>query len=243
MHVFRPARSNGGAIVIMAGGAYWLVSVMNEGAGIAPRFTQHGYTVFVLTYRLPGEGWSARQDVPLQDAQRAIRLIKSRAKEFRLDPRRIAALGFSAGGHLAATLATDHASRVYSDVDATDALDARPFAAGLIYPVITMREPWTHELTRRLLLGDQPSSAEVDRRSPELHVSESTPPLFLCHALDDSAVPVDNSLLMIDAMRRAGRPVEGHLLQEGGHAFVAGHPGTASALWTEAFRAWLDRIG
>jgi acetyl esterase/lipase len=227
----------------MAGGAYWLVSVMNEGAEIAPRFTRHGYTVFVLTYRLPGEGWAAREDVPLQDAQRAFRLIRSRAREFRLDPDRIAALGFSAGGHLAATLATDHSSRVYSGVDSVDALDARPFATGLIYPVITMRDPWTHDLTRRLLLGDQPSPVQVDRRSAELHVSDSTSPIFLCHALDDPTVPVDNSLRMLDAMRAARRPVEVHLLQEGGHAFAAGRPGTASALWTEVFRAWLDRIG
>lgn len=241
LRVFRPARSNGRAILVMPGGAYWFVSIVNEGAELAPRLTSRGYTVFVLTYRLPGEGWAARADVPLQDAQRALRLIRARAREYGLDAHRVAALGFSAGGHLAATLATRHAERVYAAQDAVDELDARPVATGLIYPVISLRDPWTHALSRQLLLGENPSREQIDRRSAELLIDADTSPLFLCHALDDTAVPADNTLMAMTAMREAGRPVEAHLLQQGGHAFGVGRPGTPSAYWIEQFCAWLDR--
>ena len=242
MQVFRPRRSNGIAVLVMPGGAYWFVSVVNEGAELAPRLTALGYTVFVLTYRLPGEGWASRAEVPLQDAQRAMRLIRSRAAEFRIDPARVAALGFSAGGHLAATLATRFDEPAYAAMDAADALDARPFAAALIYPVVTLRDPWTHEMSRRLLLGENPTAAAIDRRSAELQVSGKTPPLLLVHAMDDAAVAVENSLQLLHAVREAGRPVEAHLLQEGGHAFGIGRAGTPSALWIELFSAWLKRL-
>ena len=242
LHVFRPARPNGRSMLVMPGGAYWFVSVVNEGAELAPLLTRLGWTVFVLTYRLPGEGWAARSDVPLQDAQRAMRIIRAHAGEYGIDPAKVAALGFSAGGHLAATLATRHAERVYAPVDAADTQDPRPFAAGLIYPVITLRDPWTHELSRRLLLGENPSQADIDRRSAELHVDAGTPPLFVVHAFDDAAVPVDNSLRMVEAMRKARRPVEAHLLQEGGHAFGIGRPGTPSAHWIEMLTAWMERV-
>ncbi|MEP7311359.1 MAG: alpha/beta hydrolase [Pseudomonadota bacterium] len=239
LQVFRPQRPNGTAVIAMPGGAYWFVSIANEGADLAPRLTALGITVFVLTYRLPGEGWDARANVPLQDAQRAVRLVRSRAAEFRIDPAKVTVLGFSAGGHLAATLATGYAQRTYDPVDAADREDPRPSAAGLIYPVVTMREPLTHGLSRRLLLGDAPSPADVDLRSAELQVSGNTPPLFLVHAMDDAAVPVENSIQLMQSMRAARRPVEAHLLQNGGHAFGVGRPGTPSAQWIELFSAWL----
>jgi acetyl esterase/lipase len=242
LHVFRPERPNGRAILAIPGGAYWFVSIVNEGADLAPRLNERGYTVFVLTYRLPGEGWAARADVPLQDAQRAMRVIRSRAREFGLDARQVSVIGFSAGGHLAATLATRHADVTYAPVDAVDALDARPQAAALVYPVVTLRDPLTHALSRRLLLGDAPSPVDVDRRSAERHVDAATPPLFLVHAIDDTAVPAENSLQMMQAMRSAARPVELHLLQEGGHAFGVGRPGTPSAQWIDLLCAWLDRL-
>jgi acetyl esterase/lipase len=243
LRVFRPERPNGLAVLAIPGGAYWFVSFVNEGADVAANLTRRGFTVFVLVYRLPGEGWASRADVPLQDAQRAIRLIRARASDYRVDPRRVFAVGFSAGGHLAATLATAHAERVYAPVDATDALDARPLAAALIYPVITLQDPWTHELSRRLLLGDQPTRAQIDARSADLHVGATTPPLFLVHAVDDAAVPVENSLRMMAATRAARRPVEAHFLQEGGHAFGVGRAGTPSAQWIDLMAAWVERLG
>ena len=136
---------------------------------------------------------------------------------------------------------TRHGERVYAPRDAFDSLDARPWATGLIYPVISLRDPLTHALSRQLLLGDSPTTAQIDRRSAELHVDASTTPAFLCHALDDTAVPVENSLRMLASMREAQRPVEAHLLQEGGHAFGVGRPGTPSAQWIDLYCAWLDR--
>jgi acetyl esterase/lipase len=241
LRVFRPERPNGHALLVIPGGAYWFVSAANEGAELAPRMTARGVTVFVLTYRLPGEGWQNRADVPLQDAQRAMRVIRSQASQYGVDPNKVSALGFSAGGHLTATLATQHAETTYKAVDAADQLSARPFAAGLVYPVITMEKPWTHEQSRGLLLGDNPAESEVARRSAEKHVDASTPPVFTVHAMDDAAVPVENSLRMVDALRAAKRPVEAHLIQEGGHAFGVGYPNTASAHWIDLFSTWLAR--
>jgi acetyl esterase/lipase len=242
LHVFRPARPTGQALLVLPGGAYWFVSAANEGVALAERMTELGVTVFVLTYRLPGEGWKSRSDVPLQDAQRAMRVIRARAKQFGIDADSVSVVGFSAGGHLAATLAVQHAERAYEPVDDIDRLSARPFACGLIYPVITMMSPWTHDLSRKLLLGEPTMDADIRRRSAELHVNADTPPTFLVHAMDDDAVPVENSLRMMEALRAAGRPVEAHLLQEGGHAFGTGYPGTPSARWVELFDEWLKRL-
>jgi acetyl esterase/lipase len=242
LHVFRPTRPDGRALLVIPGGAYRFVSVANEGAAVAARLGPQGITIFVLTYRLPGEGWMKRADVPLQDAQRAIRLIRAHAKGYGIAPDTVSVLGFSAGGHLAATLATQHAEETYTALDDVDQLSPRPFAAALIYPVVTMVSPWTHELSRSLLLGPDATEAAIRRRSAELHVDSATPPVFAVHAIDDPAVPVENTLSLVTAMRSARRPVEAHLLQEGGHAFGVGWPNTPSALWPDLFDLWLNRL-
>jgi acetyl esterase/lipase len=242
LHVFQSARPSGRALLVVPGGAYQFVSVVNEGVAVAERFNSVGVTVFVLTYRLPNEGWAARADVPLQDAQRAVRVIRSQASRFGIDTATLGVLGFSAGGHLAATLATQHALATYAPVDPADRLSPRPFAVGLVYPVVTMQAPWTHQLSRQLLLGTSPSDADIERRSAELHVGTATPPVFLVHALDDDAVPAENSLRMLAAMRAAKRPIEAHLLQEGGHAFGTGYPDTPAAQWIELFQSWWTRL-
>lgn len=241
LRVFRPARPNGRALLAMPGGAYIFVSIDNEGAELAEAMTARGYTVFVLVYRLPGEGWVDRADVPLQDAQRAMRLIRARAGDFGYDPGRIAAIGFSAGGHLAASLATDFAQPLFAPRDAVDRLDARPFVTGLIYPVISMRAPITHADSALRLLGPAPGEALVARRSPAAHVGPGTPPVFLTHALDDPAVPPENSFEMLQALRVAGRPVEAHFFEEGGHGFGLGDPALPAHRWLDLFAAFVDR--
>jgi len=241
IRVFRPARPSGRALLVVPGGAYSFVSIANEGLDVAARMTPSGVTVFVLTYRLPGNGWKNRSDVPLQDAQRAMRVIRANAARFAIDPKGVSVVGFSAGGHLAATLATQHSEPTYARVDSIDDLSARPFAAGLVYPVITMEMPVTHELSRKSLLGESPDVADIVRRSAERHVDPDTPPSFIVHAFDDAAVPVENSLRYLNAMREAKRPVEAHLLQEGGHAFGVGWPRTPSESWPALFLTWLDR--
>jgi acetyl esterase/lipase len=241
LHVFRPQTPNGASLLVIPGGGYEFVSIANEGVDVAARTCALGYTVFVLNYRLPAEGWADGPNVPLQDAQRAMRVIRSAASRFGVDPARVAVVGFSAGGHLAASLTTGFGERLYPAADEADRLDARPAAAALIYPVITMTRPYTHEGSRRLLLGSSPSDALVAARSPELHVGAAVPPVFLAHACDDTAVPVENSLMMMAAMRAARRPVEAHLFQEGGHAFGTGFPGSPTQEWIALLDLWLQR--
>lgn len=242
LRIFRPLSSNGGAVLVIPGGGYQFVSVGNEGVDIAAQLTALGFSIFVLVYRLPDEGWRDRADVPLQDAQRAMRLIRSRAKDFGIHAEEIAALGFSAGGHLAASLATGNKLRVYEPLDAIDQLSAQPFATGLVYPVLTMTQRWTHNGSRDRLLGPDPSEALIAAHSTELQVDATTPPCFLAHAADDDAVPVENSLAFLDAMRKAKRPVEAHIFQEGKHAFGVGRPGTPSAHWIDLFALWVQRL-
>jgi acetyl esterase/lipase len=241
LRVFRPAKPNGRAVLAIPGGAYFFVSIDNEGVDVGQALAAQGYAVFVLVYRLPGEGWSNRSDVPLQDAQRAMRVIRSRAASYGVDPAEVSALGFSAGGHLAATLATDFAQTVYAPKDAVDRLDARPKTVGLIYPVISVRMPDTHAESRRYLLGDHPTPEAVARRSPAAHVGPETPPIFLMHALDDTAVPPSNSLEMLQAMRVAGRPVDAHFFEEGGHGFGLGRADLPVSRWLGLFEAFVQR--
>jgi acetyl esterase/lipase/lysophospholipase L1-like esterase len=242
LRIFPSQRPTGQAVLVIPGGGYQFVSVENEGAEFAARLNERGYTVFVLVYRLPSEGWQRGEDVPLQDAQRAMRVIRANAARWKIDARTLAVVGFSAGGHLAATLSTGFAESVYVPVDGADAVSARPFAAALIYPVVTMAVPGTHLVSRELLLGPNPQPSEVARRSAELHVDAETPPLLLVHAIDDTAVPVSNSLNLLTAMRAVGRPVEAHLFQEGGHAFASGYPNSPTSSWIAVFDAWLARL-
>jgi acetyl esterase/lipase len=242
LRIFPSLRPTGQAVLVIPGGGYQFVSVENEGAEFAARLNERGYTVFVLVYRLPSEGWQRGEDVPLQDAQRAMRVIRANAARWKIDARTLAVVGFSAGGHLAATLSTDFADPVYAPVDNADATSARPFAAALIYPVVTMAVPGTHLVSRELLLGSNPLPSQVARRSAELHVGAETPPLLLVHAIDDRAVPVSNTVNLLTAMRAADRPVEAHLFQEGGHAFASGYPNSPTASWIAVFDAWLARL-
>ena len=241
MRLFRPARANGASVLVIPGGAYDFLSIGNEGVDIAQRLNALGYTVYVLVYRLPGEGWANRSDVPLQDAQRGLRMVRAAATSDGLDPHRVAVLGFPAGGHLAATLETDFGQPVYRPVDAVDRIDARPDAAALIYPVIAAAPPFTHALSAERLLGKSPGAAAVARRSPAEHVTATTPPTFLLHAMDDGAVVPDNSMAMMAALRRAGRPVEAHFAAEGGHGFGVGSPTLPVGHWVEMFDHWLQR--
>ncbi|WP_417451903.1 alpha/beta hydrolase [Kordiimonas sp.] len=241
LRIFTPEKPNGRALLAIPGGAYRFVSIQNEGVDLAERMTSLGYTVFVLVYRLPGEGWTNRSNVPLQDAQRAVRLVRHHAVHYGLGTDKVAVVGFSAGGHLAATLATAFDEQVYEPVDAADNLSARPDLTGLIYPVISVEAPVTHAESALLLLGPEPSGELVALRSPVRHVTDATPPVFLMHALDDPAVPVKNSMIMLDALRSAGRPVEVHLFEEGGHGFGLGLPNMPVGYWLDQFSAWLDR--
>jgi acetyl esterase/lipase len=243
VHVYRPARPDGSALLSFPGGGYEFLSVQNEGLDAAERFNADRTTVFVLTYRLPAEGWADRAVVPLQDAQRAMRLIRARAADFRIDPARLGIIGFSAGGHLAADLAVSFDEPVYKPVDEADGQSARPAFAGLIYPVTTL-EPGTHGGSRDNLLGPNASPALIARRSPVLHVTAATPPTFVVAAFDDGTVPIQNSLSWIEACRQAKSSVEAHLLAQGGHGFGFHLPrDNPGSRWPDLFALWMRQHG
>jgi acetyl esterase/lipase len=244
VNVFRPALPDGSAILAIPGGGYGFLAVQNEGLHPAERFNAERTTVFVLTYRLPGEGWSKRAVVPLQDAQRAMRLIRSRAAEFKIDPNRLGVLGFSAGGHLAADLAISHAEGTYAPVDAADSLSARPAFAGLIYPITSMAIGLTHGGSRDNLIGASPSAELIAARSPLQHVSSAIPPSFVVHAFDDDTVPVADSLAWVTACKKAQASVEAHLLAEGGHGFGLHLPrDNPGSRWPDLFALWMRKHG
>lgn len=241
--VYRPKTPNGHGIMSIPGGGYGFLSVQNEGIDIARYYTERGYTVFVLIYRLPGEGWERRWDVPLQDAQRAMRMIRARAASWGIDPKTLGIVGFSAGGHLGASLATLHGAKVYDPVDAADEQSARPAFAGLVYPVIDLSIDKSHSAQN--LLGPTPPAEAVARYDLSKQVTAQTPPLFLVQAMDDGLVNPDNSLAMVAAARAAKIPVEAHFFEHGGHGFGIEHlaEGLSTNLWPDLFALWMAKHG
>ncbi|OYU16456.1 MAG: alpha/beta hydrolase [Alphaproteobacteria bacterium PA4] len=241
MVVFRPARPNGAAVLIMPGGGYRWVVVDKEGYEMGRWLAARGITAFVLFYRLPGEGWADAPNVALTDAQRAMRLIRHRAGDFGIDPARVAAMGFSAGGHVCADLAARFALPCAEAGDGADRLSARPMLAAPLYPVVSMTPPLAHPGSRRLLIGDDARLEAA--HSPDRNIPADAPPHFLLHAEDDPTVPVANTLGLRAALRARGIPVETHLFAEGGHGFglrlVQGKP---AAAWPDLFLAWAKHM-
>lgn len=242
--LFRPAKPNGAAVILIPGGGYQRVVIDKEGFEGARRLAVQGYTVFVLLYRLPGDGWAAGPDAPLQDAQRAVRLVRGRAGALGFEPNRIAVQGFSAGGNLAARLITRFARKTYEPVDADDALAARPDLGTLVYPVISFREGLAHGGSRDQMLGPSPSQKRIDAYSAEVDIPAGTPPTFLLHAADDPTVPVANSLVMFSALKLAGAAAELHVFEEGGHGFgIRFTTGKPVAAWPQLWTAFAKRHG
>jgi acetyl esterase/lipase len=244
MAVFRPAKPNGASLLVFPGGGYVRMAIDKEGYEIGRYLAAQGVTVFVLFYRLPGDGWANRADVPLQDAQRAMRLIRARAGKYGLDPARVGTMGFSAGGHLCADLVARFAIKAYEPVDAADQLSARPMIAAPIYPVVSMALSVAHPGARSIMLGDNPTAEEMREHSPNLNIKADSPPCFLCAAEDDPTVQTENILLLHAALRAAKVPVELHLFEHGGHGFgLRGMTGKPGAIWPELFLAWAKAKG
>ena len=239
LSVFRPDRPDGSAVLIAPGGGYASNAFDREGYPVARRLNASGVTAFVLRYRLPAEGWKNPKDVPLQDAQRAMRLIRAGAENFAVDPVRIGMMGFSAGGHLTASLATRSDAAVYEPLSDIDRLDARPAFACLMYPVITMGEG-THLGSRTNLLGANPSADLIAAYSCEKLVTERTPPCFICLAADDEGVPpMENGLAMFQALRGAKVPAEFHMFEKGKHGFgIRLTKGLPVSAWPDLFLHW-----
>jgi acetyl esterase/lipase len=234
-------KANGTAVIICPGGAYWGLAIDHEGAQIARWLNGLGITAFVLKYRLPDNSIMENKSIgPMQDGQRAIRIVRSHAKEWGINPDKIGIMGFSAGGHLAATLSTHFNEKAYQPEDSTS---ARPDFSLLIYPVISMDSVITHLGSRVNLLGGNPSSELVKHFSNELQVSSETPPAFMVHSLDDGAVPVQNSINYALSMHKFNIPCELHLYQTGGHGYGLGRSANTESTWPEACRKWLEASG
>ena len=242
MAVFRPDVSNGAAVLITPGGGYRWVVVDKEGYELGRWLSARGFTVFVLFYRLPGEGWAAGPDVALSDAQRAMRLIRHNARRYGIDPLRVAAIGFSAGGHVCADLVARFATPTYAPVDIADTLSPRPFCAAPIYPVVSMSPANAHPGSRKLLIGDDDLLEAA--HSPHLNIAVNSPPCFIVHAEDDDIVPVANSFLLRDALKAKGVAVESHFFANGGHGFgLRKAIGKPVGIWPDLFLAWAHSVG
>jgi acetyl esterase/lipase len=231
MEVFRPARPNGAAMVVFPGGGYVRLAIDKEGAGSARFLTDAGVTTFVLNYRLPLDGWVAGHDCALQDAQRALRLIRADAARWGVDSARIGVMGFSAGGHLAASSLTRHDLKTYDPLDAADGQSARPDMAVLGYAPVGARAS---------------AAGQPGKPVPALNslVATGMSPTFVFQAADDPTVSVTNSLTMFSALLAAKVPSELHLYQEGGHGFgFSLPPEMPASRWPQDWLAWARRIG
>jgi acetyl esterase/lipase len=239
---FVPAEPNGAAVIVAPGGAYMRVVFDKEGADVAKAFGARGVTVFVLKYRLPGEGHDRAADVPLEDAQRAVRLVRANAADWKIDPNRIGFAGFSAGGHLSATLATRFGAPVYAPVDAADRLSARPDFSILVYPVISMETGLTHADSRKMLLGPAPDAAAIAKASADLAVTAETPPTFLAVAHDDSGVDPANTIRYYLALKAAKVPAELHVFPTSDHGFGIRFAKGAARQWPELALNWIAAV-
>lgn len=236
--VYRPDRgqATGASVVVCPGGGYGMLATEHEGTEVAEWLRSLGITAVVLKYRL---GPKYRHPAMLHDAQRAIRTVRARADEWGLDPKRVAILGFSAGGHLASTAATHFDAGKPGASDPVSRQSCRPDLAILVYPVIALATPYGHTGSLKNLLGDAPAKDLVESLSNETQVTKETPPTFLAHTNEDQGVPAENSLLFALALRKAGVPVELHLFEKGRHGLGLGTGWSRRNIApNEAFRAW-----
>ncbi|HLX93464.1 MAG TPA: alpha/beta hydrolase [Puia sp.] len=235
------AIATGTAVLICPGGGYSIVAAGHEGFDVAKRLNEFGIAAFVLKYRLPNDTTMVNKEIgPLQDAQRAMEIIRENAKQWQIDEHRVGVMGFSAGGHLASTVAT-HFNRPV--IDNAEQINLRPDFAVLIYPVISFANDSIANIgTRDQLLGKRPQRDKEIEYSSDLQVNRQTPPSFLVHAEDDDVVKVQNSLVFYDALQKFKIPSELIVYPKGGHGFGLNIK-TTNDNWIERLKDWLDSNG
>ena len=233
IEVYLPNKKSatGQGVIICPGGGYSILAYDWEGTDVAKLLNANGIAAFVLKYRLPDSlSSTAPNQVPLMDAQQAMRMVREKASQWNIQPNKIGIMGFSAGGHLAATLST-HFEK-----------DTRPDFSILIYPVISMDKNITHMGSRTNLIGKNPTDAMIKLYSNELHVTGKTPPSFLIHATDDDGVPVENSLLYYQALKKNKVPAEMHIYPFGGHGFGLANGNKSLDSWPRLMINWLKGL-
>lgn len=241
--VFLPApeKANGAAVLICPGGGYGVLAFDHEGNAIARWLNDNGIAGIILKYRLPSDQIMIDKSTgPLQDAQEAMRVIRRNAPEWKIDPKKVGVIGFSAGGHLASTISTHYAEKVYVVEDNTN---SRPDFSLLIYPVVSLDTTITHRGTRNNLLGLKPDAKQVQRFSNELQINADTPPAFLVHSADDRAVPVMNSIGYFRGLQKNNIPAELHVFQKGGHGYGLSPNGGTESSWPDLCIRWLKVMG
>jgi len=232
-------KANGTAVIICPGGGYAGLSMDNEGWSIAKAFNQIGVTAFVLKYRLPSDSIMIDKTIgPLQDAQRAIQMVRENAAKWNINPNKVGIIGFSAGGHLASTAITHFDKVVIANADN---ISVRPDFGILLYPVISFG-PEAHVGSRENLIGKNPTQSQIDYYSNEKQVTANTPPTFLVQAEDDDVVPVENSLMFYDALLKNKVKAEMHIYPAGGHGFGL-HNKTTKDYWFDRLTNWMDANG
>jgi acetyl esterase/lipase len=245
IEVYLPAKqiATGQAVVIFPGGGYSILAYDWEGTDFAKWLNSQGIAGIVVKYRLPkSASLTDPKEVPLMDAQRAIRLVRQNASGWNIDPTKVGIMGFSAGGHLASTLSTQYSHTVDRAMDAVDALSARPDFSILVYPVITFVNPAIHSGSMKALLGENQTEELKKRFSAELNVTEETPVTFLVHAGDDTGVPVENSLLYYAALRAKGVSASLHVYPKGGHGFAFGMGKGPVENWRDILLDWMKAL-
>lgn len=239
IQVYLPAKvkATGASVVIFPGGAYWGLTFDFEGVQQANYFVDHGIAAFVVKYRIPNDAWMVDKSIgPLQDAQQAMKFARQHASEWGLDANRMGVVGFSAGGHLASTLAT-HFDKLH--IENPEKVNLRPDFLVLVYPVISMDSKVTHLDSRKALLGEKPTAERINYFSNELQVTANTPPTLLLHAVDDKLVDVKNSLLFLEALKKEKVPVEARLFEKGDHGFFL----LSRDRWQDPMVEWMTQNG
>jgi acetyl esterase/lipase len=245
IEVYLPAKqiATGQAVVIFPGGGYGILAYDWEGTDFAKWLNSQGIAGIVVKYRQPkSASLTDPKEVPLMDAQRAIRLVRQNASDWNIASSKVGVMGFSAGGHLASTLSTQYSHNVDRTMDAIDALSARPDFSILVYPVITFVNPAIHSGSMKALLGDLDTDDLKKRFSAELNVTEETPPTFLVHAGDDTGVPVENSLLYYAALRTKRVAASLHVYPNGGHGFAFGLGKGPVENWRNVLLDWMEAL-
>ena len=240
IHLPPADKANGVAVVVCPGGGYGHLAMDHEGQQIADWFNSFGVAAFICDYRHRGKGYG--HPAPLMDAQQAIRTARARAKEFRLDPKHIGIMGFSAGGHLASTAGTHFDAGDAESADPIARVSSRPDFMILCYPVIAFDEPFSHRGSQRNLLGENPEAALVRSLSNEKQITPETPPTFLFHTDEDKGVPAENSVMFYLALRRAGVPAEMHIYRVGRHGLGLAGETPGARHWPKQCEDWMRSL-